>query len=175
MSTTKKIALIIILLIGVFVLYLILSKFVFNRSKPEEITQTTELDKYVYYNFHFPSELSGEEVNDSLLGSNSINKNGVENNWLSWIEQKNKAAGWQLLNTAQYSDGGSKREYYFLNKNNPAVEMFYQWDMTQGKFTNMDVKFIHLSRLCSWLAKIRNEKVMIGGNLDIQKLADCSN
>jgi len=111
---------------------------------------------WVYYGFRLPLRLSQQDVNNSLKDSKELTVENVSLEWIDLIDQMALKDGWQVLETRHFNDGGSVMKKYFKSKSNPAVQLFYKWDLNSGRYKSLSVLFIPPAKIDTWLSGIQS-------------------
>lgn len=138
-----------------------------STSSPKTSKESTQ------YDFWLPFEVSEKEASDSLMNQTAIQIKTVDSSWPSQIDARAKQNKWQNLDEDNYLDGGSTISKYYLSAHVPAVEIFYKWNMSTGKYDSLSLKFIHPAQLPAWLLKIQQDKLVRNEPFDAAGYADC--
>jgi hypothetical protein len=161
-----------ILIISFTVIFAINSKTKQNNTQNETPIKTPLVDIYTYYGFRLPIKLESKTVADSLANSSRINISGT-----NFCEQTISMAEydhWQIVGGQNFDDGGSFVTDYFINKNNPAIELYCHWNKDSDTFDNGTITFIATNKIGPWLLKIKkNSSAILNEDLNIEDLLDC--
>ncbi|MDP2812237.1 MAG: hypothetical protein Q8O32_00900 [bacterium] len=128
---------------------------------------------HTYYKFRFPFALDEQQISNSLMKKELIKISSIQLLWPDSIEKMAKQDGWTKINESNLNDGGSSFVSYFMDKDNPAVNLFYNWDISKGNFEYISIQFIHPAYIGSWLLDIRSNRSIRGESLNIEELMDC--
>lgn len=99
-----------------------------------------------YHGFPLPFNIEETEIDDSLFKDKSINiDDHIGFRLPEKITKKAEENGWKKSSEEKYLDGGSLRLRYDREVDEPAVEMFYFWDMVRGAYVGVTINFIYPS------------------------------
>lgn len=137
------------------------------------INQPKDEGRY-YYNFWLPFSLEPNQADESLMSGINIEIKPVDRVWVKQIAKQAAMDGWQTLNKEFYDDGGSVSYDYFLNKNEPAVSLFFRYDMSLGEYASLSIRYVHPSDIPGWLLDIQQHKEAVMQTFDAAKYVGCA-
>jgi len=108
---------------------------------------------YFYHNFEFPFVLDEEKVTDSLMNGSIISYKNPTKGEVESLMVLPLNNGWKSGGMQFYKDGGSQLLKYYKTLDKPGIQLFYKYDMNTGKYSSIDVKFIHPKDMANWVEK----------------------
>ena len=180
MFNSKILKILIIFLVAVIIVSVVLLAIVLSDQENEHSEQSNVVNNYPQseliknegdeFEGLFPFSLSREQIEESITQGQPIVITPVKLGWSGEVNDSLIKNGWKLVGLDRFNDGGSSIYNYFKTKDSLALSIFYQWDLTKGKYKGAYLSFIQPSKICELM---RRPLFLEDGVVDINSLIDC--
>ena len=144
--------------------------FIFLGLK-EKARQTKEAQGFSYFNFPVPIKLDDQIITNAKDSGNPVKLTGTN------ICEKTYAmavlSDWEMVDEQNFTNGTFLTKF-FLNKDNPAVDLSCIWNEKQKTYSDTALTFIKPEKIGSWLLEIKKRKIANMDDINVEELMGCA-
>lgn len=157
-------------MIGFIIVGVILAGVLVFFGLKEKTRQAKEAQGFSYFNFPVPIKLDDQIVTNAKDSGEPVKLTGT--NICEKTYSMAVLSDWEMVDEQNFTNGTFDTKF-FLNKDNPVVDLSCVWNEKQKNYSDTTLTFTKVDKIGSWLLEIKKRKLINMDEFNVEELMGC--